>query len=130
MSGATTGGVRIVLRIEALCVFVAAIIAYRASGAGWGTFAIWFLLPDLSLLAYLVGARAGALVYNVAHSYVGPVGCLVASMLLSAPILTTIGLIWGAHIGFDRTLGYGLKYSAGFGFTHLGRIGRAAREAV
>jgi hypothetical protein len=34
-------------------------------------------------------------------------------------------LIWLAHIGFDRALGYGLKYSAGFSFTHLGRIGRA-----
>jgi len=130
MSGATTGGVRTLLRIEALCVFVAALVAYRASGAGWGMFAIWFLAPDLSLLAYLVGARSGALIYNVAHSYAGPVGCLVASMLLSAPILTTAGLIWAAHIGFDRTLGYGLKYSAGFSFTHLGRIGRAARDAA
>jgi hypothetical protein len=130
MSGATTGGVCTVLRIEALFVLAAALITYRASGAGWVTFAIWFLLPDLSLLAYLVGARAGALTYNVAHSYIGPVGCLVASLLLAAPILTTAGLIWGAHIGFDRTLGYGLKYSAGFGFTHLGRIGRAAREAA
>lgn len=33
-------------------------------------------------------------------------------------------LIWIAHIGFDRTLGYGLKYDSGFKFTHLGRIGR------
>ena len=33
-------------------------------------------------------------------------------------------MIWLAHIGFDRALGYGLKYSAGFGFTHLGRIGK------
>jgi hypothetical protein len=29
-----------------------------------------------------------------------------------------------AHIGIDRALGYGLKYSTGFGFTHLGRIGK------
>ncbi|HEV7606822.1 MAG TPA: DUF4260 domain-containing protein [Steroidobacteraceae bacterium] len=129
MSGATTGGVRTVLRIEALGVFAAALIAYRATGAGWGVFALWFLAPDLSLLAYLVGARTGALVYNIAHSYVGPIACLAASMLLPAPILVTIGLIWGAHIGFDRTLGYGLKYCSGFGFTHLGRIGRTAREA-
>jgi hypothetical protein len=25
-----------------------------------------------------------------------------------------------------RALGFGLKYSAGFGFTHLGRIGKGA----
>jgi hypothetical protein len=29
------------------------------------------------------------------------------------------------HIGVDRALGYGLKYGAGFGLTHLGRIGGA-----
>jgi hypothetical protein len=130
MSGAPTGGVRTVLRLEALCVLIATLVAYRASGAGWGTFALCFLLPDLSLLAYLMNARVGALVYNVAHSYIGPIGCLVASTLLAVPMLTTIGLIWAAHVGFDRALGYGLKYTTGFGFTHLGRIWRAAREAA
>jgi hypothetical protein len=35
-----------------------------------------------------------------------------------------IAMIWLAHIGFDRALGYGLKYASGFGFTHLGRIGK------
>ncbi|MDU3890869.1 MAG: DUF4260 family protein [Serratia liquefaciens] len=33
-------------------------------------------------------------------------------------------LIWGAHIGFDRALGYGLKYASGFADTHLGGLGR------
>lgn len=41
--------------------------------------------------------------------------------------MTGAGIIWTAHIGFDRMMGYGLKYSAGFGFTHLGVIGRGAR---
>jgi Domain of unknown function (DUF4260) len=36
-------------------------------------------------------------------------------------------MIWLAHIGIDRALGYGLKYTAGFTFTHLGRIGAAAK---
>jgi hypothetical protein len=34
-----------------------------------------------------------------------------------------IALIWVNHIGVDRLLGYGLKYPAGFGWTHLGRMG-------
>jgi hypothetical protein len=34
-----------------------------------------------------------------------------------------IPLIWVAHIGFDRLLGYGLKYPTGFGNTHLGKLG-------
>ena len=39
--------------------------------------------------------------------------------------LIMLGLVWAAHIGVDRALGLGLKYGAGFGFTHLGRIGGA-----
>jgi hypothetical protein len=38
--------------------------------------------------------------------------------------LLGVGLIWCAHIGFDRALGYGLKSPEGFRFTHLGKIGR------
>jgi hypothetical protein len=34
-----------------------------------------------------------------------------------------VALIWLAHIGLDRALGYGLKYGSGFRDTHLGRLG-------
>lgn len=123
MSGATIGGVRLVLRLEGLCVLIAASVAYSKFGLGWGTFALFFLAPDLSFLGYLAGPKVGAISYNVAHSYIGPVTCLAASFVLPAPTLLCAGIIWCAHIGFDRALGYGLKYSEGFGFTHLGRIG-------
>jgi hypothetical protein len=33
-----------------------------------------------------------------------------------------IGLIWTAHIGVDRAIGYGLKYRSGFKDTHLQRV--------
>ncbi|WP_147073772.1 DUF4260 family protein [Sulfuriferula plumbiphila] len=44
---------------------------------------------------------------------------------LQYPSLSSAGVIWCAHIGFDHVLGYGLKYSAGFRFTHLGSISRS-----
>ena len=40
-------------------------------------------------------------------------------------LVLAVALVWCAHIGFDRALGYGLKYAAGFRETHLGRLGRA-----
>jgi hypothetical protein len=123
-SGATLGGVRIVLRLEGLVVLAAAVAAYTHLGAGWGAFAMLFLLPDLSFLGYLGGPRAGAIAYNAAHSYIGPVTLLATGLLGDMPALLALGLIWCAHIGFDRALGYGLKYSSEFGATHLGRIGR------
>ncbi len=47
-------------------------------------------------------------------------------IVLAEPLAGSISLIWLAHIGIDRALGYGLKYADGFGFTHLGRIGKAS----
>ena len=43
---------------------------------------------------------------------------------MASPLVLSIAMIWLAHIGIYRALGYGLKYGAGFGFTHLGRIGQ------
>jgi hypothetical protein len=129
MSGAATGDVRIVLRLEALCLLIAALIAYSKVGFGWGTFALFFFVPDISFMGYIANKRVGAISYNLAHSYIGGVACLIAGSALSAPTFVCTGIIWCAHVGFDRALGYGLKYGEGFGFTHLGRIGRARMAA-
>ena len=40
------------------------------------------------------------------------------------PLVISVALIWAAHIGFDRALGYGLKHQSGFSDTHPGRIGK------
>jgi hypothetical protein len=74
------------------------------------------------LAGYLAGPRTGAAIYNVAHSYIGPAMLAVALLNSGAPLI--LPLVWGAHIGFDRVLGYGLKYPSAFSDTHLGRIGR------
>jgi len=123
-TGAVTGGVRILLRLEGLALFAAMTALYAAWGGSWWVYALLFLVPDLSFLAYLSDAKFGALVYNAAHSYMAPVVLMTLGFGLAAPLTLSIALIWLAHIGIDRALGYGLKYSAGFGFTHLGRIGR------
>jgi hypothetical protein len=130
MVGSTVGRVRAVLRLEGLCVLAASVFAYSKFGAGWGMFFACFLLPDLSFLGYLAGPRVGAFAYNAAHSYIGPVACVALSLAAPSLAPSAVGLIWSAHIGFDRALGYGLKYSQGFSYTHLGPIGRLAREAA
>ncbi|CAB3809877.1 DUF4260 domain-containing protein [Paraburkholderia fynbosensis] len=124
MSGETTGAVRVVLRPEGVLVLIAACVAYSKFGLGRGTFALWFLAPDLSFFGFLAGPKVGSIAYNSAHSYSGASCCISAGLLVSAPILLSAGMIWCAHIGFDRALGYGLKYGTGFGFTHLGRKGK------
>ena len=120
--GAASGSVRRWLRLEGLTVLAAAVLAYARSDHSWLLFAVLFLAPDLSLFGYVAGPRVGAVIYNIFHSYVVPVA-LVGGMWLAGRSIA-IPLIWTAHIGFDRLLGYGLKYPTGFGDTHLGRLGR------
>jgi hypothetical protein len=130
MNNAVNGGIRTVLRLEGLMVFAAAAVMYGKSGYAWSTFALFFLAPDISFAGYLAGDRIGAIAYNAAHSYLGALACFSVALLLNAPELEAAGMIWCAHIGLDRALGYGLKYAAGFSFTHLGRIGRGERAGV
>lgn len=125
MAGTASGGVRVLLRVEGLCVFVISLLAYAKFGNGWGIFALFFFAPDLSIFGYLAGSKVGALSCNLAHSFIGVLAALASGVLLPWPVAVTAGVIWAAHIGFDRALGYGLKYSTGFGLTHLGHIGRA-----
>lgn len=128
-SSGATGGVRLVLRLEGLLVLVACLALYHRLAGSWQVFALCFLLPDVSFAGYLLGPRLGAVAYNGAHSYIGPLLCGGVGLLTgSLPCLLAMS-IWAAHIGFDRALGYGLKYSEGFGLTHLGHIGRARQPA-
>jgi hypothetical protein len=53
-----------------------------------------------------------------------PMTLMTTGFALASPLTLSIALIWLAHIGIDRALGFGLKYSAGFGFTHLGPVGQ------
>ena len=124
------GGPQTLLRLEGAVVLVAALAAYAHLGGGWGHFALLFLVPDLSLLGYLAGPRVGAAVYNTGHSHAVPVTLATIAWLVGSPALLLAALIWIAHIGFDRLLGYGLKYGSGFRDTHLGRVGRGVTASA
>jgi len=123
--GAVSGAPNLILRLEAAAVMAASLAAYAKLGEGWLLFAVLFLVPDLSMLGYLGGRKLGAAAYNAAHSYLGPAALGAAGLLQSQPLLVAVALIWIAHIGFDRVLGYGLKYTSAFGHTHLGAQGKA-----
>jgi hypothetical protein len=120
-AGAVTGAVRTWLRLEGAAVLLFAVGLYAWGDHSWLLFAVLFLSPDLSFLGYLAGARVGAMTYNALHSYVGPLA--LAAVLLLTGHAVMLALIWAAHLGFDRLVGYGLKYPTDFKDTHLGRIG-------
>jgi hypothetical protein len=122
--GAVHSAVRVWLRLEGIVAGLLAISLYAQQGGSWLAFAALFFVPDISCAGYLAGPRVGSAIYNVTHSYVGPL--VLAATMLSAGAGLTLALVWAAHIGFDRALGYGLKYPTAFSDTHLGRIGRLA----
>jgi Domain of unknown function (DUF4260) len=118
MNGATTGWPKLILQAEGAALLGVAVLAYAQTGAGWGMFALLFLVPDVAMLGYLHGPRLGAMVYNLGHSTVGPLALCVTGWVAS-PMVWGVGVIWLGHIGFDRMLGYGLKYGDAFGHSHL-----------
>ncbi len=126
-SGFVEGGPRLILRLEGAALAIGAAFFYGRLGGSWLLFAVLFLAPDLSFLAYLVSPRVGAILYDGLHATIGPFALLALAGWVGASVGEKIALIWLAHVGVDRALGYGLKYAASFNETHLGRIGREVR---
>lgn len=126
--GAVTGGVRVMVRIEGAAVFLGATAAYFYLGGAWWVYLVLLFSPDLSFLGYGLGPKVGAAVYNCAHSFAVSVALGALAVAIGSELLGQLALIHAAHIGLDRSLGYGLKYASGFGSTHLGLIGPAAKS--
>jgi hypothetical protein len=109
-----------VLQLEGAAVLVVCLVLFGRSDVSWWLFVATILVPDLAMIGYLAGQRTGAAIYNAAHWYGWP---LLLWVLVPA-VPAWVSLVWAAHIGMDRMLGYGLKHPTGFRDTHLGRIGR------
>ncbi len=113
---------RVLLRLEGLAVLVAAIAVYFDNDYSVLALVLLFLAPDISFLGYLAGVRTGAVVYNAVHTYIAPLALAVVGVIAGADIPVQVALIWSAHIGVDRVLGYGLTYPTAFEDTHLSRV--------
>ncbi len=114
--------VRWLLRLEGLTLGALSVYGFFHTGGGWWWFAVLVLVPDLSLLAYLVSPRSGSVIYNLAHTLVGPAALALVWWVSGSPVLLSATFLWAAHIGVDRFLGLGLKYPARFNDTHLQRV--------
>ena len=122
--GTVSGAPRAWLRAEAAVLVTGALAAYSTTGQPWWLVPALILLPDLSWAGSLGGTRIGAIFYNVAHATPLPAVLIGLGWWQHRPLEMALGLVWLAHIGFDRLLGYGLKYDDSFQHTHLGITGR------
>lgn len=113
-------------QIEGALVFVAGVGFYVAVAGifPWWMAILIFFAPDLSFAGYLGGPKTGAICYNVVHNYGVCAILALTGFLAGWPVIFAIGLLWVAHCGFDRMMGYGLKRTHAFTSTHMGNIGK------
>jgi hypothetical protein len=114
-------------RLEGLALLAASVTIFAITAPNWILFVTLLLAPDLAMIGYLHGPRIGAIGYNLAHLKIMPLALGVIGLLTNNTLEMQLALIWFAHIGMDRALGYGLKLETGFSDTTLGKIG-ATRE--
>ena len=113
---------RLLLHLEGLAVLVTAVALYGARGYSWWVFALLLLAPDLAMLLYLINMRVGSTVYNIVHYYGVPLALGGIALATGWTLGLQLALIWLAHIGMDRTFGYGFKYPTEFKDTHFNHI--------
>ena len=115
---------KILLKLEDLAKLLVAYSLSLYLGYSWWVYLAWLLAPDLSMIGYLFGTKAGAWLYNFFHHQGVAIVVGLAGLYLGIDWLQLAGLILFGHSAMDRALGYGLKFSNSFKHTHLGWIGQ------
>jgi hypothetical protein len=118
-AGVVTGLPLVLLRSEGVVLLAMAAVLYASYGWSWWLFVVLLPAPDLGLLGSLWSRRAGAVAYDLTHTFLGPAALGLAGLLANSGLAIALALVWFAHIGMDRALGLGLQYPDGSGRTHL-----------
>lgn len=107
------------IKIEELGLFGLGIYLFSLLPYAWWWFLVLVLVPDVSMLGYAFGNRAGAWSYNLFHHRGVAVAVYLSGVVMDSNLLLLAGALLFAHASMDRMFGYGLKYEKGFKFTHL-----------
>ncbi|MDN3671544.1 DUF4260 domain-containing protein [Flavobacterium branchiarum] len=113
-----------VIKLEEIGLFVLGIYLFSLLDYHWWWFLVWILVPDLSMIGYAFNAKIGAFLYNIFHHRGIAIIVYILGSYLKIEALQLVGVILFSHASMDRIFGYGLKYEAGFKYTHLGEIGK------
>jgi hypothetical protein len=112
---------KMLLQIEGLALLAGAVALYAVLGGNGWVFLLLLLVPDAAMVGYVFNPKIGSQLYNLVHTYSLPLLLGLLAFLAGQTPLVLGALIWLAHIGMDRTIGYGLKYPTAFKDTHLQR---------
>ena len=112
----------VLLRVEGLALLVGAVVVYFWADYPWWLFLVLLLAPDIGIAGYLGGQRVGAAIYDTFHFAALPIALGAIGLVADSEPAIQVALIWLAHIGMDRAVGYGLKYPTDFKDSHLQRV--------
>ncbi len=112
---------KMLLQIEGVALLIGAIAMYAFLGGNGWLFLLLLLVPDVAMVGYMVNPKMGSQLYNLVHTYTLPLALGLLAFWAGQTPLVLGALIWLAHIGMDRMIGYGLKYPTAFKDTHLQR---------
>lgn len=108
----------LVLGLLATVLAVAVVVTQHSN---WWQLVVFAIAPDLALVAGAgPGLERGQLhpravpFYNAVHRLWVPGLLIAVTLVLQSPAWLAGGLAWVAHIGFDRSLGFGLRNAQGF----------------
>jgi len=111
------------IKLEEFAQFALSIFLFSRLEFSWWIFPLCLLLPDFSMLGYLINTKTGAIIYNVFHHKFIAIGVLILGFWLDHSLVSLAGIIMFGHSSMDRMFGYGLKFKDDFKHTHLGFIG-------
>lgn len=112
------------IRLEELLMFALGIVLFSWLDYAWWVFAVLILVPDVSMLGYVINEKSGACIYNIFHHKGVALALYFIGLFWGSGIITLIGVILFSHVSMDRIFGYGLKFADSFQHTHLGWIGK------
>lgn len=112
------------IKLEEVGQFLLAMMLFSKLDYAWWMFPACLLLPDVSMIGYVINPKIGAYLYNIFHHKFIAIVVLIIGYLLANQLLIFSGIILFAHAAMDRIFGYGLKYTDDFKNTHLGFIGK------
>ena len=107
------------LKLEELALFLGCIYFFSRLSFAWWWFPALLLLPDISMMGYLIGPAVGAVTYNIAHHKALAIVIGLWGLYTGNQYLVLAGVMLLAHSSMDRVAGYGLKYADSFKHTSL-----------
>lgn len=108
------------IRFEEAAMFGFSIYLFSLLGMSWWWFPLLILAPDVGMIGYVFGSKAGAVTYNITHHRAVAIVVLLYGYYYGSPWIEFAGIILFGHAAMDRMFGYGLKFSDSFHHTHLG----------